>query len=301
MIIRSNKIIRNKTAVCLGFFDGVHIGHQSLINEIKKFSGSGVKTLIYTFDRHACEVLGGDFKFITPYEMKISILKQYKTDYIYIQHMDSEFMSMTPGDFVKNILKDTLNAEYVVVGKNYTFGRNKAGSYDFLIKECKKYGIECHVMPYIKIKDRTISSSAIREFISNGEIKLANEYMGRKYTLSGKVIICRQDGRKMGFPTANFIPHENAVLPPNGVYATNAYVGGRKYASITNIGRAPTFGGTRKIVETNIFEFDRDIYGKIINVEFLDKIRPEIKFTSVDNLISQIKSDIAKRKEVPCE
>ena len=286
----------SKTAVALGFFDGVHIGHMSLINKIKELETEGLKSCVYTFDKHPSEIFGKGVAFICSFEDKIRLLEKTGVNSVYVQETDAHFLSLSPEEFVKNVLIEKLNAMHVVAGENFTFGKNKSGSADVLKKLCAENGIKCTIMPCKTIGKTIVSSSEIRKMIADGNIRSANEFLGRKYGYCGIVKPGTQIGIKLGFPTANITPDERNVMPPNGVYASLAEVDGKTYKAITNIGIAPTFDKTKKLIETNILDFDSDIYNKEICIFLTDMIRPEKKFASADELAKQIEKDIEKRR-----
>ncbi len=286
----------SKTAVALGFFDGVHIGHMSLINRIKELETEDLKSCVYTFDKHPSEIFGQGVALICSFEDKIRLLEETGVNTVYVQKTDVHFLSLLPEEFVQKVLIEKLNATHVVAGENFTFGKNKSGNADVLKKLCAENGIECTIMPCKTIGETVVSSSEIRKLIASGKIQQVNEYLGRKYGYRGLVKPGTHIGVKLGFPTANIIPDEKNILPPNGVYASLAEVDGKTYKAITNIGIAPTFDKTKKLIETNILDFDGDIYDKDIYIYLIDMIRPEKKFASADELSVQIEKDIEKRR-----
>jgi len=286
----------SKTAVALGFFDGVHIGHMSLINKIKELETECLKSCVYTFDKHPSEIFGKGVKFICSFEEKVSLLEETGVTSVYVQKTDAAFLALSPEEFMQQVLIDKLNAAHVVAGENFTFGKNKSGNADVLKKLCAEAGIKCTIMPCKKIGETVVSSSEIRKMIADGNIRKANEFLGRKYGYSGTVKPGTHIGVKLGYPTANITPDERNVLPPNGVYASLAEIDGKTYKAITNIGIAPTFDKTKKLIETNILDFESDIYNKEIFVFLTDMIRQEKKFASADELCEQIEKDIEKRR-----
>ena len=213
-----------------------------------------------------------------------------------MQKTDADFLSLSPEEFVEKVLINKLDAAHVVAGENFTFGKNKSGNADVLEKLCAENGIGCTIMPCKKIDDTVVSSSEIRKMIAEGNIRKANEFLGRKYGYCGTVKPGTQIGVKIGFPTANIIPDERNVLPPNGVYASLTEVDGTTYKAITNIGIAPTFDKTKMLIETNILDFDGDIYNKEICIFLTEMIRTEKKFASAEELSRQIEKDIEKRR-----
>lgn len=285
-----------KTAVALGFFDGVHIGHMSLINRIKELEAEGLKSCVYTFDKHPSEIFGRGVALICSFEEKIRLLEAAGVNTVYVQKTDEPFLSLSPEEFVKTVLIEKLSAAHVVAGENFTFGKNKSGNADMLKKLCAENGIKCTIMPCKMVGETVVSSTEIRKMIAEGNIRKANKFLGRKYGYSGTVKPGTHIGVKLGFPTANIVPGERNVMPPNGVYASQAVIDGKTYKAITNIGIAPTFDKTKKLIETNILDFDSDIYDKEICIYLTNMIRTEKKFASADELSGQIEKDIEKRR-----
>ncbi len=292
------KMQTSKTAVALGFFDGVHIGHMSLINKIKELEADGLKSCVYTFDKHPSKIFGTRMPLILSFEDKIKELKETGVNAVYVQETDKEFLSLSPEEFVQKVLIEKLSAAHVVAGENFTFGKNKSGNAEMLKKLCAENDIECTIMPYKTIGETVVSSTEIRKMITEGDIRSANEYLGRRYGYSGVVKPGTQIGVKLGYPTANITPDENIILTPNGVYASLAVIDGKTYKAITNIGIAPTFDKTKMLIETNILDFDGDIYNKEIRIFLVDMIRQEQKFASSDELSLQIAKDIEKRRNL---
>ena len=298
MIISDNSKITASTAVALGFFDGVHKGHASIISKVKSLATDGIKSLVYTFDSHPSLFFGNPTPMIAPGDSRLNLLESYDVDFVYLQKLDREFLNISPEDFVDEILINKLGATHVVSGENYTFGKNKSGNSILLEKLCRERGITYHIVPYLTDGDNIISSTLIRQSLDAGDITSANRMLGRPYFLSGKVIHCREVGSTLGFPTANILPAENAKLPMEGVYATTTTIDGKSYLSITNVGTAPTFGEEKVIIETHILDFNKDIYSKNITVEFINLIRKQQKFSSPDELIIQLKKDTKLRREL---
>ncbi len=285
----------NKKVVVLGFFDGLHSGHLSLINKALELKGEGYEPCAYLFDRHPLMVYNKKIELLMDFDKKVEAIRSAGIESIIVQKIDKEFLDMSPTEFARDILNKKLQASAVIVGENYTFGKNKSGNCKILERECKDLGIKMFCMPYTKKDGEIISSTYIRRLVETGKIKAANRLMIKNYEITGEVILGRQDGRKMGFPTANVLPPEDRVMPPNGVYATITTVDGMQYPSVTNVGVAPTFNMDRVIIETNIPCFSGDIYGEKITVEFLETLRFEKKFSSPQELKKQIDYDVKRR------
>ncbi|MBR2472177.1 MAG: FAD synthetase family protein, partial [Clostridia bacterium] len=181
------KMQTSKTAVALGFFDGVHIGHMSLINKIKELENEGLKSCVYTFDKHPSEIFGQGVELICSFEDKIKLLEETGVNLVYVQKADKLFLSLSPEEFVKKVLIDKLNAAHVVAGENFTFGKNKSGNADVLKKLCAENGIKCTIMPCKMVGDTIVSSTEIRKMIAEGNIRKANEFLGKNYGYRGLV------------------------------------------------------------------------------------------------------------------
>ena len=294
----TNKKIPAPTSVALGFFDGVHLGHKSIIDKAKELAHEDIKSVIYTLDIHPSVLFGKSTPMISPGKLRLDLLSEFETDYIYLQKTDKDFLNISPETFVDEILIGQLGATHIISGENYTFGKNKSGNSELMKKLCQDKGITYTVVPYSKDGDNIISSSLIRKTLDEGDIPSVNRMLGRIYSISGKVVHCREVGTTLGFPTANILPAENAQLPLSGVYATNTIVDGKVYPSITNVGPAPTFSETKLIIESHILDFNDDIYSKEITVEFLSLIRPQHKFSSKEELIRQLKNDTDTRRKI---
>jgi len=293
-IYYTNDVIPYDTVVVLGEFDGLHIAHMSLIEQAKSFAKKqGLAFGIMCF----AEKLGGKTgkgvsgRLIEPDE-RINMLSE--CDFIYIQSFNDEFMNMTPLQFC-SFLKEKLSAAVVFAGFNYRFGKGAKGDVNVL----KSFdGFGAYIAEEYKLNDKTVSSTAVRRYISDGNIEEANKMLGRYYRLSGTVEKGKQNGRKLGFPTANIRYNPEMTLPKSGVYAGYTYIAGIKYKSIINIGNNPTFNAERITVESYIFDFNKNIYGEIADVEFVSYIREDKRFNSINELISQIEKDKNKADEI---
>jgi riboflavin kinase / FMN adenylyltransferase len=282
------------TAVSLGKFDGLHKGHQLLLNKIIELKKDGLTSVMFTFMSHPQNFLfHKNLELIYTPDEKRYLLEQWGLDILISYPFTKDVASMKPQDFVKEILIDKLDAKMVVVGSDFHFGHNRQGNVDLLKELSLKYGFELLIYDKVKIENQIVSSTIIRDAIQKGNIESANLLLGRAFTVIGEVEHGRKIGRTLGFPTTNIIPTANKLLPPNGVYVTKTKIDGRKYPGITNIGFNPTVGKTsEKRIETYLFEFNSDLYGKRIEVEFLTMERPEIKFESMELLKAQIGKDM---------
>ena len=300
--ILTEKINLDSTAVALGFFDGVHLGHMELIGRMLAYAKSqNLPSIVFTFDKSPKQVLEQDFDgYLTTPREKFELLSEIGPDKVCYIPFTKDFASMSKEDFVKEILVDKLNAKAVFAGFNFCFGINKSGNSENLKKELNKYNRECHIIEPVKDENNmTISSSAIRQIVRNGDIPLANSLLGRKLSFSGKVVHGDHRATGMGFPTANLLLENcQKCLPPNGVYACYVDTSNGTYPSIVNIGYRPTFNKNTHLLEAHLCNFTGDLYGKEIRVKFLKSMRPEIKFPSMGALIAQIEKDRQSMMEI---
>lgn len=284
-----------ETFIALGNFDGLHLGHMSLVHKaINLAKEHEVKSMVYTFRNHPLTVINKDIspKLLMDNETKVEILKQSGVDLISMVQFDRKLMEMCPESFM-HYLKTTYNMRGVVVGFNYRFGYKNSGDVDFLKVLGRKYNYQVYVMDALKYEDEVISSSSIRRYLQQGEVAHANKLLSRPFGIRGLVISGRKIGRTLGFPTANMQIDDNLIYPKIGVYYTNVNIDNQIFRGITNIGYNPTVNGTSLSLETCILDFDSDIYGKTITVYFIDRIRDELKFNSKKELIKQMEKDKA--------
>ena len=280
-----------KNAIALGTFDGVHKGHRAVLD-----LPQGYRKTAVTFVLPPKAVLTGERALITTTEDKCRILKNIGMDDILLLEFAS-VKDMSPQAFLE-FLKEKYNPELISCGFNYRFGRGGIGDVEMLASLCRKHGLSLSVVPPVALGGTTVSSSEIRSALERGDIERANLLLGRPYSLCAKVIDGQHLGRSLGFPTVNQVFDPRKQLPPYGVYASRVCIGGALRYGITNVGMRPTVGGTLLCAETNIFDFDGDLYGKTLTVELISFIRPEKKFDSVDSLSAQVHADIARAKEI---
>ena len=290
-----------ESVIALGNFDGVHLGHQKLIfRAVRNAKSAGKKSAVFTFSNHPRNFLGKgeEVKSILYPGEKARIIRELGVDYLYNIEFNEEIMNTEAIDFVDNILLNKMNMKEAVCGFNYRFGKMAKGTPEVLMREgiIKGYGI--HILEPIKIEGQIVSSTLIRNLIKEGEMIKCKTFMGRNYVVGGKVVVGNKLGRKLGFPTSNIYIDKKMVSPPNGVYVTICHHNGIDYPSITNVGVKPTIGKYEKNVETHIFNFDKILYNKEIRVEFIQKMRDEIKFDSIDELSKQIVADCEEAKRI---
>lgn len=289
---------RFNTAIALGNFDGVHIGHQKLILEMIRISNEKkLKKSILLFENHTKTFLDGiGPRLLTSPEQKKDLIKDLGVEIVYSMYFNENIMKLSPERFVSEILVDKLGVKAIVVGTNYRFGHKASGDAKLLKKIGEKYGIEVKIFEPIYFNNDIVSSTRIRNSLINSELADSKIMLGRDYSIYGKVVPGKRIGNKLGFPTANIQPNVNYVLPTNGVYSTLTIVDGIKYLSATSIGFNPTFKEESIKIESHIIDFEADIYEKIVELKFIEYLRQEIKFENIELLKGQIKADINRVK-----
>ena len=288
-------------AVGLGNFDGVHIGHAALVKRLtEEASARGIPSLIYTFEKHPMNVFGGEktVKLIMTNARKSEIMEELGVDGIFFEGFDREYASMDCETFARDIVKGKLGAAVAVVGSNYSFGKGGAGGPETLRRLGKKYGFDVVEIRPVEIRGNVVSSTLLRELISEGKVDEYPVYAGRPYTIPGRVRHGREVGRSIGFRTANIIPKRGFAIPPDGVYATVTKIRETLRKGVTNIGKNPTFGENRRSIETHLFDVSGDFYGSVIEVTFVKRLRGEIKFESAEKLSEQIARDRENAEKV---
>lgn len=278
----------------LGFFDGIHIGHQKLITKMIEISKLlGLKNMIFTFDKHPMAVLDckNAPKLIMNNNMKADILENLGVDIVNFNHVDLDFLNLKPQDFLTEILLKKFNVKAIIAGFNFRFGSHAAGNSKMLEDFGRENGIIVDIEKPVYLDGALVSSTTIRNLISEGSIETANKFLGRCYSLEGTVIHGMQRGRKIGFPTANIQIDDNLIVPKRGVYITKVELDGDVKEGITNIGFNPTFNNNDISIETHIIGSKEDLYGKHIKLYFYHRIRDEIAFKNADELYDQISRD----------
>jgi len=290
--------------ITIGNFDGVHIGHQSLLHEVvEKAADINGTAIAITFEPHPMRVLKkkNHPPLITLYEQKIELIKKSKIDILICIPFDKAFASISAKEFIENILVKKIGMKIIIIGKDYTFGKNREGDIKLLKRFADDMGFEVILNDWILAPHNEfgrISSTAIRKLVINGEVANAQKMLGRYYQVRGKVIQGRDRGGKLlGFPTAN-ITLSDELVPKAGVYAVTVEIMNENYQGVANIGYSPTFDDHQFTVEVHILDFKKDIYGENIRINFIKRIRDEKKFSNINELIAQIKSDIEIAKEI---
>lgn len=290
-----NKLKSNENlAIALGFFDGVHLGHKAVINAAVDYAKkNNIKSAVVTF-RQSPYVALNNVKpnYIITLEEKIKAIKKLGVDYLYLSDFTEDLAKQTASDYLKNLVDD-LHPKMIATGFNHYFGYNKSGGVDYLRLMQQEYGYEFKEINPIKLNEDVISSTAIRKALSNGDISKANSMLGYRFYVKNEVIKGRQIGRTIGFKTANLKMPEKMINIPDGVYAVEVEVLGKKHMGIANFGSNPTVtDDSQKLLEVHIIDFNQNIYGELVKVSFLVKIRNEKKFQSLTELKAQIEKDI---------
>lgn len=282
------------TIVTLGTFDGVHIGHRKIIERLLQNTDENTQSLVLTFFPHPRMVLQGDseIKLLNTIEEKALLLEKSGLDNLVIHAFDKDFSRLTAEEFVKNILVDIFKIKKIIIGHDHRFGRNRTANIDDLIVFGKLYDFEVEQISPQEINEVSVSSTKIRNSLFDGNIQLANSYLGYAYFLSGTVVKGKQLGRTIGFPTANLSIEENyKLIPQSGVYTVSSIINGDTIFGMMNIGFNPTVNGENQTIEIHYFDFNKDLYDKKITVSILNRIRSEQKFESVLKLKEQLAQD----------
>ncbi len=287
-------------AVALGNFDGVHKGHQELIlRAVRTAKRHGIKSAVFTFSNHPRNMIPGnkEVKNIIYQDEKAALIEELGIDYLFDIEFTEEIKTMSPESFIKDLLLGKFNAAETFCGFNYRFGYKAEGNVKVLKAYAKELGFVANEVHPVAIDGEIVSSTLIRELIKAGDVDECCKYLGRNYDIGGEVVVGNRLGKSLGFPTSNITLDEAMVTPPNGVYVTYCVYNGVKYPSITNVGVKPTIGDYKKNMETHIFNFDKELYGKFIKVEFVKMMREEVKFGSYEELSAQIAKDCQEAKE----
>ncbi len=288
--------------VALGNFDGVHLGHREVLRRaVEEGRRRGMGVVAATFNPHPRSVLGAGEppRLLTPMGLRREMLSRYGADEVVEIPFDVELSKKSPEQFVRDVLVGRVGAEVVVVGENFRFGHGAAGDIEDLRRLMREMGGEAVAVEVRQVGEEAgISSTRIRALVSEGRVEEAAGLLGRPYVLRGEVVVGDRRGRTIGFPTANVLPDAEAVVPARGVYAGFVLVGDERYAACTNVGVAPTFGRSESRVEAYLLDFDGDLYGRLVDVGFTRRIRGEKKFSGVEELKAQIRSDVATARRL---
>lgn len=288
--------IDEPTVVTIGKFDGMHKGHETIFNRMLEYKEKGLKLVVFTFDMPISAIINGvKSKVLTTRVEKRRLFKAMGADILIEFPFNEKTASISAEEFIDDFLVESLNMKAIVMGSDCRFGHRGIGTPDMLKRYAHNYGYEVEVIDYITSNGEKISSTKIRRYIEQGELNKANELLMRPYFFYGEVVHGNEIGKKLSIPTVNLVPKESKLIVPNGVYFSTVRVDGVDYKAITNIGVKPTIESDdagKIIIESHIYDFDKDIYGKEVTVSILDFLRPEQKFSSLDALKEQLRRDI---------
>jgi riboflavin kinase/FMN adenylyltransferase len=298
------RAVASPVVVALGNFDGVHLGHQVVLRRaVEEGRRLGLRAVAATFDPHPRAVLrpGKEPKLLTTLEVRRELLLAYGVDEVHVIRFDRELSEKGPREFVREVLVEELGAVAVVVGENFRFGYKASGDVDDLRGWMREAGGDARAVRISHVHEGEISSTRIRKLLDDGQIREAARLLGRPYLLRGKVIEGDRRGRQIGFPTANVLPDERALVPARGVYAGRVRVGDEGFGACTNVGTAPTFERRESKVEAHLLGYVGDLYGEVVDVTFVERLRPEKRFSGVKELKEQIARDVAEAHRIVAE
>jgi len=297
-IISDFKEYHSKTplALSLGMFDGVHLGHLSIINTLNEIAiKEDLESAILSFWPHPRKFLNpdDDVKMLNTLEEKLELLEKSGIQNLFLKTFDEDFRNLTGSEFCEQVLVDKLNVKHIIIGHDHTFGKNKSGNFDLLKTLSDELGFKVNQLEAVQKNDLNISSTKIRIALSEGRIKDANEMLGYNYPLTGKVIHGKKLGRTIGYPTANIDVPINKLLPKSGAYIVEVWIDNQFYKGMLSIGTNPTIDDQNQSLHTEVYilNFDQDIYGKEVNVKFRDFLHNEIKFEGLEKLIEKLDDD----------
>jgi riboflavin kinase/FMN adenylyltransferase len=284
-----------KSVLTLGTFDGIHIGHQKILKKLLlEAKSQDYESVLLTFFPHPRMVLNKDVKILllNTIKEKTKLTEEIGIDNLIIHPFDTTFSELSAEDFVKKILIDQLNLGKIIIGYDHKFGKNRSADINDLIKLGRKYDFEVEQISAKEIDDISISSTKIRKALLNGDIQLANMYLGYNYSISGNVIEGKKIGRTLNFPTANIdIDEDYKLIPKNGVYIVSSLIDNKTVFGMMNIGNNPTVEGLSENIEVHFFDFNQDLYNSEICIELISRIRDEQKFESLEDLKNQLEND----------
>jgi riboflavin kinase / FMN adenylyltransferase len=292
-----SEITKDKnTVVTIGTFDGIHLGHQQIIEKVKEIAEQkNSRSVFVTFDPHPREVISGkdDIKLLTLLPEKVSLLESYGVDNLYIINFTKEFSQLTSREFFLEYIINTLGVSDAVIGYDHHFGKDRSGDIKTLEQLGTEYNFEVTAVDPFTINGEVISSTKIRKALHSGDVKIAADFLGRYYSIEGVVVSGDKRGRELGFPTANLeLNSASKVLPALGIYAVEVLRGNETYPGLLSIGNRPTFYNSGKIVpEVYIFDFKEEIYGETLKVNLVERIRNEEKYSSAGELITRMQKD----------
>lgn len=292
--------LENKSAVALGKFDGIHLGHRLLLERVLEQKKEGLQTVVFTFDTSAASFFGGETKELSTREEKREMFLKLGIDVLIEFPLNRGTAATEPPDFVARYLAGQMRTAYLCAGPDISFGKGGAGDYALLADLSGTYGYQVELIDKVRVDGEEVSSTRVRQAVRDGEMEKASAMLGMPYRVSGKVVHGRQLGRKLGMPTANLLPDERKLLPPNGVYYSRAELGEKTYRGISNVGYKPTVSEEKILgVETYLYDFSGEVYDRDMTVELLAFRRKERTFESVEALRRQIEADVEAGKNFP--
>ncbi len=293
--------LQSRPIVTIGVFDGVHLGHQQIITQcVTEAQQQHTETTLVTFHPHPRLVVqpNANVQLLQTTGEKLECFEKLGIDHVLVIPFTQEFSKTSSSDFIKNILVDQIHVRKVIVGHDHSYGHSREGGIEHLQAMGNQYQFEVEQIEPISQKELTVSSSAIRDTLAQGNVRLASQLLGRFYTLPGTVVPGNQLGREIGFRTANTEPEPTKIIPANGVYACLATHKGQVYKCMTNIGIRPTVGGKKLVVETHLLDFSGDIYSEELILQFVDRIRDEVHFETMEALSLQLMQDKASTEKI---
>ena len=287
--------------IALGTFDGVHLGHQVVIRRaVEEGRKRGLRVGVVTFDPHPQAVLrpGSELKLLTTLEVRKEILLACGVDEVHAMRFDENLSKKNPEEFVREVLVGKFKAAVVVVGENFRFGHKASGNIEDLRRHMRETGGEAYAVPIYACLGESINSTKIRALVAGGEVREAARLLGRPYSLRGKVVVGDKRGRVIGFPTANVLLDACSLVPGRGVYVGHVWAEAERYGACTNVGVAPTFDQRDSRVEAHLLDYQGDLYGRVVEVTFIERLRPEKRFFGADELKEQIARDIVEARKI---
>ena len=287
------------SVITIGNFDGIHLGHQALINCLTKIAKpSNLQSVVVSMQPLASQYFAGmeNIAILTPFKTKYQLLKALGVENFCVLNFNKNLAELSATDFIQKILLGGLNAKHIVVGDDFRFGKNREGDFEFLKNHCQRYNVTVSSIETISIKESRVSSSAIRQLLKDGKFDQVKSYLGRRYSISGKISKGKQLGRELNFPTIN-LKLGKKVLPIAGIFCVKVVFDSIEiYLGAASIGTRPTVNGSTNILEVHILDFNKQVYGQNVEVLFYHKIRNEVKFDSLDELKRHIKDDVIKTR-----
>ena len=299
--IRSLPLAEEPSVATVGFFDGVHLGHQAVLRTVvRRADERGVRSVAITFDRHPREVLspGSEPRLLTTVERKAELIAASGVDVLVVLTFDRDFSLITAEDFVREVLVRGVHAVHAAMGANFTFGFKAQGTMRTLPGLATPHGLGVETVELVELEERIISSTSIRTALSSGDLEWPLAALGRRFVLDGEVVTGHGRGRGLGYPTANLRTWPRLLLPGQGIYAGVATHGARRYRAAIDCGTNPTFGVEPLHVESFLLDFEGDLPGEPLSIEFWSRLRDEVRYDSVDELVSAIEADVTRTRQL---